>query len=104
MNDEQIKELITRRRRQILVHSIIYYKLDDCIVSDNQWAEWALELEELQAKYPDIAYDCPYAEAFEGFEHSSGYNLPLDDPWGVRKARLLLDWRDARVKGEIKND
>ena len=99
MTEDQIRELITRRRRQILVHSIIYYKLDDCIVSDNQWAEWAVELEELQNKYPDIAEDCPYAEAFEGFEHSSGYSLPLEDPWGVRKARYLLAL-NARMKGE----
>lgn len=102
MDKDQIAELITRRRRQILVHSIIYYKLDDCIVSDNQWAEWALELEELQAKYPDIADECPFADAFEGFEHSSGYNLPLDDPWGVRKGKQLIEWRDARLKGEKK--
>lgn len=99
MTEDQIKELITRRRRQILVHSIIYYKLDNCIVSDNQWAEWAVELEELQAKYPDIAEDCPYAEDFQGFEHSSGYSLPLEDPWGVRTARYLLDLCD-RMKGE----
>lgn len=100
MSEDQIRELITRRRRQILVHSIIYYKLDDCIVSDNQWADWAVELEELQNKYPDIAAECPYAEAFEGFEHSSGYSLPLDDPWGVRKAKQLIEWRDAKMKGE----
>lgn len=100
MTKDEIAELISRRRRQILVHSIIYYKMDDCIVSDNQWAEWALELEQMQNEHPDIADECVFADAFEGFEHSSGYNLPLDHPWGVRKAKLLLDWRDARVKGE----
>ena len=100
MTKDEIRELITRRRRQILVHSIIYYKLDDCIVSDNQWAEWAVELEELQNDYPDIADECPFADAFEGFEHSSGYNLPLDNPWGVRKARYLIDLRDRKLKGE----
>ena len=100
MTNTQIAELITRRRRQILVHSIIYYKLNDNLVTDNQWAAWALELENLQRDYPDIAEDCPYAEAFEGFEHSSGYSLPLDDPWGVRKARQLIEWRDAKLKGE----
>lgn len=100
MTKDEIRELITRRRRQILVHSIIYYKLDDCIVSDNQWAEWAVELEELQNDYPDIADECPFADAFEGFEHSSGYNLPLDNPWGVHKARYLIEMRDRKSKGE----
>lgn len=100
MLNTKIAELITRRRRQILVHSIIYYKLNDSLVTDAQWAAWALELEDLQRHYPDVAKECPYAEAFEGFEHSSGYNLPLNDPWGVRKARLLIEWRDAKLKGE----
>ena len=100
MTDEQIRELINRRRRQILVHSIIYYEMNDSLISDNQWAEWALELEELQGKYPDIAEECPYADAFSGFEHSSGYNLPLRDPWGVNKARYLIALRDRNLKGE----
>ena len=94
MTKDDIAELITRRRRQILVHSIIYYELDDCLVSDNQWAEWAVELENLQKQYPDIADECIYADAFLGFEHSTGHTLPLRDPWGLRKARQLLAWRD----------
>lgn len=100
MNLDDIRELITRRRRQVLVHSIIYYELDDCIVADSQWADWALELERLQAEYPDIAAECPYAEEFKNFEHSTGHNLPMDDPWGLRKGRQLIAWRDARLKGE----
>lgn len=99
MTKDDIHELINRRRRQILVHSIIYYEFDDCLISDNQWAEWAQELENLQRDYPDIADECDYATAFYGFEHSSGYNLPLRDPWGVNKARYLIALRD-RMKGE----
>lgn len=100
METEQILELITRRRRQILVHSIIYYKLNDNLVSDAQWAKWAVELEELQHQYPGLAEAAPYAEAFKDFEHSSGYNLPLSDAWGVRKARQLIDYRNRLLKGE----
>lgn len=89
-----IASLINRRRRQILVHSIIYYEFNENLIPDSKWAEWAVELENLQRDYPDIAAQCVYAEAFEVFEHSSGYNLPLDDPWGVLTARKLLQWRD----------
>lgn len=88
-----IKSLITQRRYQVLIHSIIYYKMDDNIVSDDTWAKWALELEELQNKYPDIAAQCPYAEAFKEFDHSTGINLPLTDSWAVGKAKQLLAWR-----------
>ena len=91
-----IAKLITRRRRQILVHSVIYYRLNDNIISDQQWSEWALELENLQTKYPDIASECPLADAFEGFDHSTGENLPLDDPWALSKAQYLLMLRGKR--------
>ena len=68
--------------------------MNDNLISDSQWAEWALELENLQNEYPDIAETCVYADAFKSFDHSTGCNLPLGDPWGVRKARQLLMLRD----------
>lgn len=99
MTDSEILELIARRRRQILVHSIIYYKLDDNLISDAQWTSWAQELAHLQNENPELAKEGPYADAYKGFEGCSGFDLPLDDPWGVRKARQLLRIRDKR-KGE----
>ena len=90
MNENDIAELIVRRRRQVLIHSIIYYKMDQNLVSDATWSKWALELEELQNKYPDIADKLPYADAFKNFDHSTGSNLPLNDPWANDKARQLI--------------
>lgn len=90
MDIKQIKSLIERRRRQILVHSIIYYRFNDNMISDAQWSKWAVELEDLQKKYPDIAKECCYAEEFKDFDHSTGQNLPLEDPWGVKTASYLL--------------
>ena len=87
---KSIAELLNRRRRQILVHSVIYYKMNDNLISDSTWSAWATELEELQAKYPEIAAKVPYAKEFEGFDHSTGMNLPLNDPWAVNKARQLI--------------
>ena len=62
MTSEEIAELITRRRRQLLVHSIIYYHMNDNLITDDQWAKWAIELEELQRDYPEIAKNCPRAQ------------------------------------------
>ena len=98
MTDAQIAELITRRRRQVLVHSIIYYRLNDNIISDDQWAAWALELEDLQALYPEIADQCPYADGFRDFDHSTGMSLPLEDRDAVRVAQLLLEWRNKEMR------
>lgn len=64
------------------------------LISDSTWSAWATELEELQKKYPDIAAKVPYAEEFKDFDHSTGMNLPLDDPWAVNKARQLLAMKD----------
>lgn len=91
---KRIKELITRRRKQILVHSVIYYVMDDNIISDDTWLRWARELYDLQQEYPDIAATCPYSEAFAEFHPSTGYDLPIYDPWAVRKAKWLIERRN----------
>jgi hypothetical protein len=97
MGNPDIRAKINQRRRQILVHSIIYYIFNDSIVSDKKWSEWALELETLQKQYPDISETCVYAEAFQNFDHSTGCNLPLDDVWGNQKAAYLLRIRGGGV-------
>lgn len=91
---QTIEEKINQRQRQLLVHSIIYYNLDDNIVDDYTWTKWAEELIELQSKYPKTARRQKYGEAFANFYVPSGYNLPLDDPAANAVARRLLDYRD----------
>lgn len=101
---KSIAELLNRRRRQILVHSVIYYKMNDNLISDSTWSRWATELEELQAKYPSIAAKVPYAEEFREFDHSTGMNLPLDDPWAINKARQLLALKRKVAYEQLKID
>lgn len=91
MNDEEIESLIRYRRLQVLIHSCIYYEMNESIVLDSTWSKWALELETLQKQYPKISKQMIYAEAFENFDHSTGCNLPLKDPWVVAKAKWLLN-------------
>lgn len=93
-----VAELITRRRRQVLVHSIIYYRYNDNIISDSTWSDWAKELYDLQRKYPETASICPLAKEFKDFDYSTGSNLPLGDPWGNEIALRLLKMRE---KGEL---
>lgn len=98
MNKTQIAELIQRRRLQLLVHSCIYYAYNENLVTDDIWAKWALELEKLQAQYPEIANKVKWAEAFKSFDHSTGYNLPFDEN-GIRsKAIQLLRYSEKRKK------
>lgn len=91
MNKTQIAELIQRRRLQLLVHSCIYYAYNENLVTDDTWTKWALELEGLQAQYPEIANKVRWAEAFKDFDHSTGYNLPTRDPWVMGRAKWMME-------------
>lgn len=87
---EWVKERIEYLRKKLLVHSIIYYRLDENLISDEKWAEWALELERLTQEYPQIAQNAFLAEGFRDFDHSTGYNLPLETPWAMDMALYLV--------------
>ena len=87
---EWVKERIEYLRKKLLVHSIIYYRLNENLIPDEKWAEWALELEQLTQEYPRIAQNAFLAEGFKDFDHSTGYNLPLETPWAVQKAMELV--------------
>lgn len=89
---EWAKERIEYLRKKLLVHSIIYYRLNESIITDNKWAEWAVELERLTRDYPHIAQNAFLAKEFKDFDHSTGYNLPLETPWAVQKAMDLVEY------------
>lgn len=81
-----IAEKIQQRRLQVLVHSCIYYELNQNVISDKQWDAWAKELVSLQKQYPNIAEQVIWADAFLDFDGTTGFNLPLKDSWVMRKA------------------
>lgn len=83
-----IKSKIRQRRAQILIHSCLYYLLDDPIVSDDQWQAWANELAKLQEEHGHkIGY---YDRHFFGWDGSSGNFLPLKNPEVYEKAIRML--------------
>lgn len=83
-------ELIKRRRRQMLIHSYLYYRRDESVISDHLWQKWADELVELQAASPEAVMIDFYDEAFHDWDGSTGFHLPAD--LGIAKAgQRLLD-------------
>lgn len=97
-----IKEKIRQRRRQMLVHSYIYYELDDNIVSDAQWAKWAKELEQLQRDYPKESAEVEEYEQFKDWDESSGAFLIFNDD--IKKvAKILLDNQEVKSRTKISN-
>lgn len=73
----------------MLIHSCCYYELDHELISDNLWQDWANELADLIKQYPD-AYSDDYDKHFEGWDGTSGYDLPHRDPWVLGKAQSLI--------------
>ena len=103
MSDEEKKKLlslINRRERQLLVHSYIYYELDDNIISDETWSKWAFELVELREKHSDIFMLSEYASYFLTFDGSTGYDLMsgYTRPEIVNKALYLLRIENKRAQ------
>ena len=87
VNDIQtLSEKIRQRRTQMLVHSYLYYVLDDNVIDDGKWQEWADELTELQKRKKVIGF---YDEAFADWNGATGTHLPFD-PWVIDRAKALL--------------
>lgn len=95
MYQQTIAEKIQQRRLQMIVHSAIYYELDDNIVDDATWARWAKELVKLQEEYPEVADKVIYAKEFKDFDGSTGFHLPRDEKI-MAKANWLLSMRGRR--------
>lgn len=78
---------IRQLRLNMLVHSYIYYTLNESIISDHEWQRRADELVVLQQQGRGNI-NC-YDAAFEGWDGSTGYHLPAD-AWVQKKATYLL--------------
>lgn len=86
----EIAELIQQRRFQILIHSCIYYQFNSNLISDKKFDSWARELAQLQLDYPEIAKQVLYAEEFYSFDGTTGFDLPLENDWVMKKAQKLM--------------
>lgn len=90
------RDEIIRYRRLMLVHSCIYYKLDDSLVSDHKWQEWADYLAWLQMAYGWQAGF--YDQYFEDWDGSTGYHLPHELVMHVA-LRLVKEEERQRQQG-----
>jgi hypothetical protein len=88
---QSIREKIRQRRSQMLVHSYIYYVMDDNIVDDHKWQQWANQLRDLQNQHPEECQIGFYDEAFADWNGDTGAFLPLKDEWVVDKAEYIYD-------------
>jgi hypothetical protein len=88
-NELKIAQKIQQRRLQLLIHSYLYYEEDTNIISDHTWNKWAVELVNLQKKYPEIAEKVIYSEQFMDWDGSSGAYFTYDEST-IYRAKFLL--------------
>ena len=79
-----------------MIHSIIYYEMDNNIISDAEWSKRAMELVELQREHPSVS--TVFDEAFKDFDGSTGFHLRrYADDRARGKAKYLL-----RIEGKLR--
>lgn len=100
----RIYEEIERHRLQILIWSKLYYDMDISIVADREFDKIGHELVDLQKEYPEISKIVAYAEEFDNWDASTGFYLPLQDPWVCRKAQQILDIKNKENYDEETED
>lgn len=76
MTNDEIKALIKRRRAQMIIHSYIYYELNENLISDDQWQAWAEELHKLQTDNPKLCKIGYYDKEFADWDGTTGNHLP----------------------------
>lgn len=100
--DLQIAEKIQQRRYQMLVHSCLYYHLNNNIISDKQWDSWARELRDLQNQFPEISKQVTLYEYFKDWDASTGAFLPITESWVIVKARQVAGINEKKEKVVVK--
>lgn len=90
-----IEEVLMRRRGQFLVHSFMYYVLNDSIISDEKYDSICRELAELQAEHSKLAAQLPYHDICSRLDESGSGFYIQDYPNEIMgtACRLLADER-----------
>lgn len=99
--NETLREKIKHLRNVMLINSCIYYEMNDNIISDHSWQEFAQELADLQNKHPDHCKINWFDAEFEGWDGTSGYDLPLRHPWVYGKAQQILSFHKQEMKNAV---
>lgn len=79
----------------MLIHSCLYYELDESIVSDHQWQAWAEELTVLQKEHPEFLKINFFDWDFRDWDGITGAHLRHREPWVYKKALNILEYHNG---------
>lgn len=89
-------EKINQLEQQILVHSIMYYRLGVSIWDDFKYDRKAKELQALMEANPEEFKKSILYEDFKVFSWESGYDLPLWDSHYTAIAMWLVEYHKKK--------
>lgn len=69
------QEKVDYAARYIIIHSIIYYELNESVISDKKFDKKAAALVKLINKYPEEVENSEYYRAIYDFDGSTGFHL-----------------------------
>lgn len=90
--EQDILEKINQLEQQILVHSIMYYRLGASIWDDFTYDRKARELQALIKANPEEFSKSILYNDFKEFSWESGYDLPLWDNHYTSVAMWLMEY------------
>ena len=91
-----VAEEIKRLRLNVILHSCIYYEMDENIWDDITFDLKCKRLVALLEEYPDV-YSDRFDEFFKDWDGSSGFHFPHRDPWVYGKAAMLVKLHKERT-------
>jgi NAD-dependent DNA ligase len=81
--------VLNRLRRNVIVHSVIYYRFNRNLIGDGDYDQLCVTLDEMQKANPELCKAAVFPEDFENYDRSTGMNF-MDHDWGIRAAEKLL--------------
>jgi len=81
--------IVNRLRRNIIVHSVIYYVFNRNLISDSDYDKMCQKLARIHKKYPKLCSQAVFPKAFKNYDPSTGMNF-INHKWGNRAAERLL--------------
>ena len=95
-------------QRWLIVHSILYYEMNDSVVSDKTFDANAKQLVKMQKENPEEAKETTYWYMFYDFDGSTGFDLydrlsNKDKKYLMHIASLVLKLSRGEVGSNEKN-
>lgn len=88
-HDDDYISIMSRLRRNVIVHSVIYYNFNRNIISDSEYDQLCVRLYKMQIEHPMLCEHAAFPEDFIDYDPSTGMNFGTH-AWGLQAAERLL--------------